>query len=148
MAIKSKPIRRCWPLLMLLIVAGGCDAASNRIASPFVLAPSEVAYTLSGVISEPGGSAVAGATVQGRGNSATTDSAGRFTIGELAGSQELVLSEFGYESRTVSVGQTDRDRLLNLSLAPILRIAAGEAMNVTLDPGLGLFEFGPSEARR
>lgn len=141
MLIKSKPIRRCWPLLVLSMVAAGCDAASNRAASPFVLAPSGVAYTLSGVISEPAGGAVAGATVQGRGKSATTDEAGRFTIGELAGRQDLVVSKYGYEPRAISVEQTDRDRLLNLSLAPIIRIAAGEAINVTLYPNDVNYDF-------
>lgn len=141
MLIKSEPIRRCWSLLVISFVAqAACDAASNRPASPFVLAPSAVAYTLSGVISEPAGDPLAGANVQvqGLGKSATTDEAGRFTIGELAGRQELVLSKYGYEPRVIPVGQTDRDRLLNLSLAPIIQIAAGEAINVTLypnDPG-------------
>lgn len=61
----------------------------------------------------------------------TTDEAGRFTIGELAGRQDLVVSKHGYEPRAISVEQTDRGRLLNLSLAPIIQIAAGEAINVT-----------------
>jgi hypothetical protein len=150
MLIKSEPIRRCWSLVVISIVAlAACDAASNRPASPFVLAPSAVAYTLSGVVSEPAGGAVAGATVQGRGSSATTDEAGRFTIGELAGRQELVLSKYGYEPRAIPVGQTDRDRLLNLSLAPIIQIAAGEAINVTLypnDPGYDFPYYRPCRA--
>ena len=142
MLIKSEPIRRCWSLVVISFVAlAACDAASNRPASPFVLAPSEVAYTLSGVISEPAGGAVAGATVQGRGSSATTDEAGRFTIGKLAGRQDLVVSKYGYDPRAISVEQTDRDRLLNLSLAPIIRIAAGAAINVTLYPNDVNYDF-------
>ena len=95
-------------------------------------------YTVSGLVSAPAGDVVAGARVQVVGaNTVTTDESGRYTIGELTGGIQIQTSKEGYEPQVVPVG-LDRDRVVNVTLLPVVRIAPGDRATFMLygnEPG-------------
>ena len=132
-------------LLVLLVALSGCGAAPYSAPSPTgpsaPSAPLSAVFTLSGVVSEPGGDPVAGVNVQLSEKTAITDEAGRYAIGELSGLIGLELSKEGYEPLTISGYQMSSDRVLNLLLTPTIRITAGESRTVTLYDGERGYEF-------
>jgi hypothetical protein len=94
---------------------------------------------VSGLVSAPSGDAVAGARVQVIGaSSVTTDESGRYTIGELTGRIQIQTSKEGYEPQQVVPVVLDRDRVLNVTLPPVLRLTPGDQATFTLygnEPG-------------
>lgn len=120
-------------LLAVAVFAAGCTGSSTTSPSPTAPGGSTALYTLSGVVSAPTGGAVPGVRVQVGGKSTTTDDAGRYTVGELSGSFKIQISKDGYETqeaRAVLGG----DRVVNVTLPPVVRISAGGMTTVTLYP--------------
>jgi hypothetical protein len=128
---KSASRTRSRWLLVLLVALSGCRGGTAP-TSPTAAAALPASFTLSGVVSEPAGDPVPGAHVQISGKTAITDEAGRYTVRELSGWIGLELSKDGYEPVTMSGYQMVNDRVLNIVLAPTIRIAAGESRTLTL----------------
>lgn len=127
----SRLVRNLVPVAVLGLLVG---CGERPPASPTSAAQR---YTVSGLVSTPAGDAVAGAAVRAGATSVTTDESGRYAIGELYGGVTVDISKDGYERQLVPV-YLDRDRVMNVTLPPVVRIAPGDPATVTLyasEPG-------------
>lgn len=123
-------VRTAAPIAVVALLVG-CSAPP---ASP---TSAGQRYTVSGLVSTPSGDAVPGAAVRVGATSVTTDESGRYSIGELTGGIQIQTSKEGYEPQVVPVG-LDRDRVVNVTILPVVRIAPGDHATVTLygnEPG-------------
>ncbi|MDQ3212257.1 MAG: carboxypeptidase-like regulatory domain-containing protein [Acidobacteriota bacterium] len=127
-------------LLAVAALAAACGESANLSPPPTAPGRATLLYTLSGVVSEPAGDVVQGAHVQVGAKNATTDHAGRYSVGELFGSVAIQVSKDGYETQ-VAGAVIGGDRTLDVTLPPLVRIAAGSATTITLYPSERAYSF-------
>lgn len=95
--------------------------------------PSTALYRVSGVVTEPGGPAIAGVRVTTSTGSAMTDGSGRYVIDGLLVIDSLAFEKDDYEPRG-PFGQWYRNLDLNMTLQRTIRMIAGEQRAVALLP--------------
>jgi len=104
--------------------------------------PSAAFYTLSGVVTEPGGPAIAGVRVSTSTSATVTDSRGRYVMTGLPVVDGIRFERDGYESRG-PFGPWYRNVDLDMKLQRTIRLRGGEQLALALSPDDVFFEPVP-----
>jgi Carboxypeptidase regulatory-like domain len=106
--------------------------------------PSAALYTLSGIVTEPGGPSIAGVHVStSTGSSTVTDANGRYVIPGLFVIDKITFAKDGYEPRG-PFGPWYRNLDLNIKLQRTIRMRGGEQLTMALLPDDVFYEPMPS----